>query len=98
MTDLELLTVEQVASELKLTSQTIRNWIKRGALSAVRVGHVYRVRRGDVDAMLERAAADRDSSADGRNVWVSTSTTLSRRPASSNRAEERPARGASRES
>ena len=32
MPDQQLLTVEQVASEFQLTSQTIRNWIKSGAL------------------------------------------------------------------
>jgi excisionase family DNA binding protein len=52
--DQQLLTVEQVASEFQLTSQTIRNWIKSGALSAVKIGHVYQVRREDVDAMTRR--------------------------------------------
>jgi excisionase family DNA binding protein len=54
MSDEPLLTVEQVAREFQLTTQTIRNWIRSGALQAIRIGHVYRVRREDVDAMLAR--------------------------------------------
>jgi excisionase family DNA binding protein len=40
MTDLapELLTVSEIASELRVNPQTVRNWIERGELPAVRVG------------------------------------------------------------
>jgi hypothetical protein len=34
-----LLTVEQIADEFR-SSQTTRNWIKGGAVQALRVGHV----------------------------------------------------------
>lgn len=37
-----------------MTSQTIGNWIKAGALQALRVGHVYRVRREELEAMTAR--------------------------------------------
>src|SRR5580658_8495690 len=69
MTDSKLLTVEQVAAELRLTSQTIRNWIKAGTLPAVRIGHVYRLKREHVDGLLDRANADSESSATQRDVW-----------------------------
>ena len=70
MTDKPLLSVEQVASEFQLTSQTIRNWIKSGALSAVKIGHVYRVRREDVDEMLRRHQGETAPLGTHRDVWA----------------------------
>jgi excisionase family DNA binding protein len=70
MTDQQLLTVEQVAQEFQLTSQTIRNWIKSGALSAVRIGHVYRVRREDVDEMMRRHQGETTPLGTHRDLWA----------------------------
>jgi excisionase family DNA binding protein len=70
MPDQQLLTVEQIASEFQLTSQTIRNWIKSGALSAVRIGHVYRVRREDVDAMMRRHQGETAPLGTHRDLWA----------------------------
>jgi excisionase family DNA binding protein len=75
-----LLTVSEVASEFHVTAQTIRNWIDHGAMPAVRVGRGYRIRREDVDALLERARADSSSLATRRNVWAPTTTSLPRGP------------------
>jgi len=75
-----LLTVPQVAAELQVTPQTIRNWIDHGTLSAVRIGRAFRVRREDVDELLERASADSTSLATRRDLWQPTTTTLPRRP------------------
>jgi excisionase family DNA binding protein len=69
MTDQQLLTVEQIASEFQLTSQTIRNWIKSGALQAVKVGHVYRVKREDVDAMIRRHEGETAPLGTHRDLW-----------------------------
>jgi excisionase family DNA binding protein len=74
-----LLTVPEVAAEFQVTAQTIRNWIDHGTLTAVRVGRAFRVRRGDVDELLERAGADGRSLATRRDVWEPTTTTLPRR-------------------
>jgi excisionase family DNA binding protein len=71
MTDQQLLTVEQVvAREFQLTSQTIRNWIKSGALSAVKIGHVYRVRSEDVDAMMSRHQGETAPLGTHRDIWA----------------------------
>ena len=67
MTGPKLLTVPQVAAEFQVTAQTIRNWIDHGALPAVRVGRAFRVKREDVDALLERASADSTSLATRRD-------------------------------
>jgi excisionase family DNA binding protein len=66
----QLLTVEQIADEFQVTSQTIRNWIKGGALPAVRVGHVYRVRREDLDAMITRQQGETSPLGSHRDPWV----------------------------
>jgi len=63
------LTVDQVAEELQLTPQTIRNWIKNGLLPAVKVRHVYRVKREDIDAMLAREQSSRPLGAH-RDPWA----------------------------
>ena len=70
MIDQPLLTVEQVASEFQLTSQTIRNWIRSGALSAVKIGHVYRVRREDVDEMMRRHQGETAPLGTHRDLWA----------------------------
>jgi excisionase family DNA binding protein len=77
--DPTLLTVPQVAAEFQVTAQTIRNWIDHGTLPAVRVGRAFRVRRQDVDALLERAGADSTSIATRRSLWEPTTTTLPHR-------------------
>ena len=77
--DRQLLTVPQVASAFQVTAQTIRNWIDHGTLPAVRVGRAFRVRREDVDALLERASADSGSLATRRSLWEPSTTTLPHR-------------------
>jgi len=53
----EYLTVAEIASELRLNQQTIRNWIDQGSLRAVRVGpRRVRVLRSDLDRMLAGGA------------------------------------------
>ncbi len=70
MTDGAILTVEQVASELQLTPQTIRNWIRTGALPAVKVGHVFRIKREDVDVMFTRHQAETGPLGIHRDLWA----------------------------
>ena len=78
MADGELLTVPQVAAVFQVTAQTIRNWIDHGTLPAVRIGRAFRVKRADVDALLERASADSSSQATRRDLWQPATTTLPR--------------------
>ena len=47
------LTVAEVAELLKLNQQTVRNWIDQGSLPALRVGRRVRIRRSDLDRVLE---------------------------------------------
>lgn len=51
----ELLTVAEVAAELKLHEETIRRWIRDGKLRAIHLGSThagYRVRRSDLALFL----------------------------------------------
>lgn len=52
----EFLTVAEVADLLKLNQQTVRNWIDQGSLPAVRVGRRVRIRRSDLERVLEQGA------------------------------------------
>lgn len=49
----EFLTVADVAELLKLNQQTVRNWIDHGSLPAVRVGRRVRIRRSDLERVIE---------------------------------------------
>jgi putative molybdopterin biosynthesis protein len=47
------LTPEEVAEELRVTRKTVYNWIKTGALSAIKVGpRSWRIRREHLDVFL----------------------------------------------
>jgi excisionase family DNA binding protein len=49
----DFLTVYDIADLLRVNPQTVRNWISRGELPAIRVGsRRVRVRRADFDAFL----------------------------------------------
>jgi excisionase family DNA binding protein len=49
----DMLTVAEVAALLKLNPQTIRNWINQGTLPASHVGRSVRIRRRDLDSLIE---------------------------------------------
>ena len=44
----------EVAELLKLNQQTVRNWIDQGSLPAVKVGRRVRIRRADLERVLEQ--------------------------------------------
>jgi excisionase family DNA binding protein len=55
----DYLTVNEIAKTLKLNPQTVRNWIDRGELRAVRVGsRRVRVLRADLDAYPAQGRID----------------------------------------
>lgn len=54
----QLLTVREVAQQLRVDDTTVRRWIKNGILEAITLPHrgarqAYRVRRATLDALLE---------------------------------------------
>ncbi len=63
--DEAFLTVIEVAEILKVNQQTVRNWIDRGDLPAIRVGRRrVRVRQADFDAFLRRSIGQGTSAAE----------------------------------
>jgi excisionase family DNA binding protein len=51
----DFLTVNEEAATLKLNPQTVRNWIDRGELPAVRVGaRRVRIKREDFERLVQR--------------------------------------------
>jgi excisionase family DNA binding protein len=64
------LTVAEVAEMLKLNQQTVRNWIDQGSLPALRVGRRVRIRRSDLERVLEQG-----STTIGRATAASTGPT-----------------------
>jgi len=54
----DLLTVREVAKQLRVDDTTVRRWIKTGVLEAITLPHrgtrqAYRIRRSTLDALLE---------------------------------------------
>ena len=56
MSDTQLLTVSEVAEELRVTDVTVRRWIQRKELAAINLGGQkrpeYRIRRTAVEAFI----------------------------------------------
>jgi excisionase family DNA binding protein len=54
----ELLTVQEVATELKLDRRTIYRYLRTGQLRGARFAGTWRVRRSDLTAFLEARRYD----------------------------------------
>jgi putative molybdopterin biosynthesis protein len=61
------MTVAEVAAILKLNQQTVRNWIDRGELPAVRVGRRVRILRSDFDVLV--AGGESQPRVPGPSIW-----------------------------
>jgi len=53
----ELLTPEEVAAVLKLRTRTVHDMLRRGDLSGIKLGRVWRIRAVDVQKLLVRESA-----------------------------------------
>lgn len=49
----EILTLEEAAKYLKVHKNTIRNLISRGQLRYYKLDNIKRIRKGDIDSLLE---------------------------------------------
>lgn len=54
----ELLTVEEVAKELRINAKTVRQYITSGELIAILVGKGYKVSRDDLEDFKRRRRTD----------------------------------------
>lgn len=48
-----LLTPEEVAERLSVTVKTVREWLRTGELTGVKLGRIWRVREEDLIAWVE---------------------------------------------
>ena len=60
MSDKDFLSVEEVARRLGLKEETIRTYIREGALNAYRFGNVLRVRVDDFEKFVQERKIRRD--------------------------------------
>ena len=58
---MEWLTLQEIADELKLHIETVREWVRTKRLTAYRVGRDYRVKRSDLDRFLEERRTKPDN-------------------------------------
>jgi excisionase family DNA binding protein len=54
----EMLTIRQVADEMKVHYETVRGWIQTGELVAVDIGRVYRISRTELEEFKRRKRTD----------------------------------------
>ncbi|MEI6144326.1 MAG: helix-turn-helix domain-containing protein [Candidatus Berkelbacteria bacterium] len=51
----KFITVEEVANILNVTKMTIYRYIKKGTISAYKVGRDYRIKKEDFDDFIKKA-------------------------------------------
>ncbi|HNX29714.1 MAG TPA: helix-turn-helix domain-containing protein [Syntrophomonadaceae bacterium] len=51
---MELLTVEEVASYLKMNPEVIRRWLRENRLPGIKVGKEWRISKEDLENMLDK--------------------------------------------
>jgi excisionase family DNA binding protein len=54
----EMLTIKQVADEMKVHYETVRGWIQSGELIAVDIGRGYRISRTELENFKQRRRTD----------------------------------------
>jgi len=63
--------VEQAASHLAVSTDSVYRWIAHRGLPAHRVGRVWRFKRGELDAWVRAGEADdKAGSRDGGGAWM----------------------------
>ena len=50
-----MMTLNEIAKELKVSKRTVYRWIRNGKLRALKLDGIYRVRELDFDRFLEEA-------------------------------------------
>ena len=65
--DTEMLTVEDVAKQLKVHIKTVRHWINSGELEAMDIGRGYRISKPDLQAFIDKRKKRRQNITDKGN-------------------------------
>ena len=53
-------TPEEIAANLKVSRKTIYNWIQKGHLKAVKIGHFWRISESELNRLLKGAEQSQD--------------------------------------
>ncbi|MBT9165129.1 MAG: hypothetical protein DDT22_01339 [candidate division WS2 bacterium] len=64
----ELLVIKEVAEYFKVTPDTIRKWIKKGKLRAIKVGKNWRVTVKDLERFVESGSSRMDIAENQENT------------------------------
>jgi excisionase family DNA binding protein len=72
----DLLSIEQVAEILKLNVRTVRNYVRRGALKATRIGKQYRIGLADLEALTGRPLASHAARRLGAGARIEVSSVI----------------------
>lgn len=62
------LTVEEVAEELRVHPETVRQWIREGELDAFDTGRGYRISRKDLDDFIQRRKTSKRRGKSGEGI------------------------------
>jgi excisionase family DNA binding protein len=54
MDDEPLLTIQQVATKLQVTTKTVRQWLQRNQMRGIKAGKLWRIPASAVDEFLKR--------------------------------------------
>lgn len=55
----EMKTPEQVAEEFQVSGRTVYGWLRRGELTAVKIGALWRIEEADIRAFVDRQVAEK---------------------------------------
>ena len=53
----ELLTVQDIVKNLRVSKDTVYNWINKAGLPVIRIGRVIRIRKVELDKWIEEQSA-----------------------------------------
>lgn len=56
-TNEELLTVQDIVKNLRVSKDTVYNWINKAGLPVIRIGRVIRIRKVELDKWIEEQSS-----------------------------------------
>ena len=57
----EVLTIAEIAEQLRVSNRTVRNWIDSGKLKAFKFGLQYRINKADFEEFIKNSEVKNES-------------------------------------
>lgn len=57
----EVLTIAEIAEQLRVSTRTVRNWVETGKLKAFKFGLQYRINKKDFEDFIKESAVKNES-------------------------------------